>query len=478
MTQRRVVAGAVAALAALLGFVALRALGLPWWACLVVVPPAGLAGRRLSRALPVQLFARRAVFALWTLLAAAALVQTARASVFMLDDSRAAYSVAPFDDFLTHHSCYSAYYEAARLAVDHPNVYDPALYWDRWIGEFEVDLYEYPPPFLVPFRLAVDAGIGFDALRGLWFALELAIVAAAFLLLAWHIGGRRGLQIGLLAPLLLLALPTQVTLQIGNFHLAAIALALIAMVAFERERPALGGALLAFVTLSKLFPGIFVLVLLFQRRWRPLAWTAAWGAVWLALTVALVGAGPLGWFVTYQLPRIASGEAFPFLQSFPAAAAVNHSIYGIAIKLQHLGAPVGQGVATALSWLYTAVVVWVAWRVARGSSTRLGQAQAFLALAILASLRSPFVPQEYALFGPIWLLLLSAPRLPAAATAALWLLLNALVPVDVPLPVGALMLVTAVPQLVSFALVAMTLRQGLRPAPSVAVIAPAEATAA
>jgi hypothetical protein len=471
--QRAVVAGAFTLLVGLLGFVAASALGAPWWgALLATLAPAALAGRALVRVLPAVLFQRRLAFAAWALFAALGLAQTTRASVFMLDASHSSCSVAPWNDFLSHHSCYSSYYEGARLARSAPNLYDPDLYQGsdgRQIGPFNVDLYEYPPPFLVPFRLAVLAHLDFFALRGLWFALELGLVAGALLLLAWHIGGRDGLTAGLLAPLVLFCVPTQITLQLGNFQLLAIALTVIAMIAFEHERPVVGGALLAYVTLSKLFPGVFLLVLLLQRRWRALACTGVALGVWVGLAVALLGVAPFHSFVDFQMPRIASGAAFPFLQFYPPAAAVNHSFYGIVIKLQHLGLPVGPRLATVVSWVYTPVVLGAAWLVARRNTTassRLSQAQGWLILAILAALRSPFVPQEYALFGPIWLLSLLAVRQRVPVTIALWLLLDAWFPVDLPVRLGTLMALTAIPQLVSFGMVGVALLRGQRTVPA------------
>ena len=61
------------------------------------------------------------------------------------------------------------------------------------------------------------------------------------------------------------------------------------MQAFEVERRALGGLLLAGGIASKLFPGILVIYLLFQSRWRDLAWTAAFGAVFSGLSLAVTG---------------------------------------------------------------------------------------------------------------------------------------------------------------------------------------------
>ena len=55
------------------------------------------------------------------------------------------------------------------------------------------------------------------------------------------------------------------------------------MIAFERGRAGAGGLALGFNTVSKIFPGILGLLLLAQRRWHAIGWSAAWG---IAVTVA------------------------------------------------------------------------------------------------------------------------------------------------------------------------------------------------
>jgi hypothetical protein len=54
-------------------------------------------------------------------------------------------------------------------------------------------------------------------------------------------------------------------LQIGNFQLTALSLGILAMLAFARERPVLGGLALGFATLSKIVPGVLGLWLLATR---------------------------------------------------------------------------------------------------------------------------------------------------------------------------------------------------------------------
>ena len=76
------------------------------------------------------------------------------------------------------------------------------------------------------------------------------------------------------------------------------------------QQNAVGGALLAFVVLSKLSPALLGLVLLAQRRYRAVAWTAGFGVFFVALSVLSIGVNPLKYFLTYTLPRQARGRRF------------------------------------------------------------------------------------------------------------------------------------------------------------------------
>ncbi len=60
------------------------------------------------------------------------------------------------------------------------------------------------------------------------------------------------------------------TLQAGNVQLLFLVLSAVAMLLFERRRPAAGGLLLAYAIVSKLYPGVLVLYLLLRRDWRAL----------------------------------------------------------------------------------------------------------------------------------------------------------------------------------------------------------------
>lgn len=434
-----------------------------------------LARRMLA---PVARSPRRAVLvaALWAAGAAGLL----HIAPFMFDPARTGGSLLPGDDFYLHHDCATAYLRAAKLARDRVgNLYDPEHYVGRGeddprarIGRFSVDLYEYPPPFLLAPGAALAASDDFTVLRAGWFVLELALLAAAVIALAIWLGGRDGRAALMLAPAAFASLPALATLQLGNFQLATYALALLAMLAFARDRDRLGGALLAFAIVSKLFPGLLVVLLLARRRWRAVAWTAAFGLLYCALAALAFGLDPFRAFVSFQLPRMADGSAFPFLAGFPPATAVNHSIFGLVFKLRLAGVPgMTVGLAGALAWLYTAAVVAFAWARGRrqaGTGGRLGEAILWLLLLQLGALRSPFLPDVYALVLPAWLLVLLAIRaarpVARAACAVGWLAMAAAIlflPVTLAasgaIPIDGYLLLTAAAQLVGFAALAAAL---------------------
>src|SRR6185503_14097688 len=116
-----------------------------------------------------------------------ALVQLTRLVIFMVAPSRVECSVVPSSDWEVRHSCLSAYFIAANVAHDVPNVYDDTLYLlpddnpaaprkPRMLGPFRVDAYEYPPPFLLLPRALGYLVPDFTRYRMLWFALNVGMV--------------------------------------------------------------------------------------------------------------------------------------------------------------------------------------------------------------------------------------------------------------------------------------------------------------
>jgi hypothetical protein len=270
----------------------------------------------------------------------------------------------------------------------------------------------------------------------------------------------------LLVPFVLGSIITINTMQKGNVQLAVIAVSMIAMVLVERKHSAAGGALLAFVTMAKLYPGLLVLYLLVRREWRALVWTGAFSVLLLILTLIDVGWQPFAAF-RQQFPHLLSGEAFPAFRN-PAAIAINHSIPGLVFKLKLFGASgMGFGAARIVGTVYMLLAVALTIVLAR-RPLRDGEGPlVWMAILILATLRSPFLPQSYAPFPAIWLLtLLVATAAPERRSLALFLVgflvLNIYVPNDSGIDPRLVALVTTIPQALILTLAAVVLQ---RPAP-------------
>jgi uncharacterized membrane protein len=140
----------------------------------------------------------------------------------------------------------------------------------------------------------------FERIRAVWFVIQSLCLLLGGLLLARWIGGREGLVAGLLLPAILASIPTMLNFQFGQFHAMSIMLAVAAMVAFDQRRPAVGGALLSFAILSKIFPGLLLVTLAGQRRWREIGWTLGFGVVFVVLALLILGMDPFLAFVSYQ----------------------------------------------------------------------------------------------------------------------------------------------------------------------------------
>ena len=410
-----------------------------------------------------------------------ALGQLGRLTGFMVDPGRSSLSMHPSSDWMVHHSCLSAYHVASEALKEGKNIYDANLYSrpparpgaageNRWLGSFRIDRYEYPPPFLLVPRALSLVAPDFLRLRLLWFGLEGAVVLLGFLLVASSVGGLAGGRALLLAPLPWAALPTTSSFQMGNVQLPVIALSMVAMVLFERRRFALGGALLAYVTLSKLFPGLLLVHLAVRRQGRALVWTAAMGAALVLATLAVVGRAPFLAFPEH-LPGLLSGEAFPALRR-PGAVAMNLSLPGLVFKLAQLQVwDLSYGASRVVGWIATALAVGVTIALARRPATGPEKPIVWLVILIVATLRSPFLPQLYGVFPALWLLTWmfasGAPTLRNLGLVVLaWAAFNVMVPIDRPMPIGQRMLLTAISQAALFTVtIAALLMLRRRPRP-------------
>ena len=473
MLVRTSVAGASAIVAAVIVVTAAAGCGLPLPLAigLAVVAAAG-AGWWAARQPVVDDMAAlpRGVRILGGTAAMVALVEIVRLAVFMIDPTQVAWSVQPGNAWRVRHSCVSAYWVACQEIDDGADVYrleryepprDAAGNRRRIVMEgFVLDAYEYPPPFLVVPRLLANAAPTFMRFRTLWFSVQLLAVAAAFALVASRIGGVRGAYALALSGVVLAPYAIVSTLQIGNAQLAFVALPMMAMVLFDRRQPAVGGALLAYATVSKLYPALLVIYLLLRRDWRGAGWTVAWGLALVALSLADTGWMPYVAFLDH-LPRLLNGQAFPAM-TVPDGMALNQSVPGLPLKLALFGlAPATLTWARVAGWLYTPLLLWATVRLARTRFARDDEPLAWLAVILLATYRSTFLPQ-YGVFPVLWLVVLLAARFRArprvlAALAVAWAILS-LTFAGWPAMVMIGGAVTTVQTLIGLALAAVVLR--------------------
>ena len=276
----------------------------------------------------------------------------------------------------------------------------------RPLGPLIVDQYKYPPSFLVLPRLIAAATGDFWGFRRVWFALNLAVVAAGVILVAARFDRALATHALWLTPFALLASSIIITLVMGNVQLAIVAMSMIAMLMFDRRRHAAGGILLAYAVVSKLYPGLLLLYLLLRRDWRAVAWTGAFAMAFVVVSIADFGVGPYIAFATH-MPKLLSGEAFPAFRN-PVAIAVNESIPGLVFKLQLFGVPyMGFAASKAVGWIYTIVAIALTTRLALRPVAAGREPLAWITILILATMRSPFLP-TYAPFPSMWLATLLA----------------------------------------------------------------------
>lgn len=215
------------------------------------------------------------LFSVWIVLCGAAAYRLGSLAIFMDDVSQVDRAVDLFirefdDDRLNEtddeHSCFTAYIVAAQLAAERAdNIYDrnrydsdeveqPTVVHEQIGDAVTIDVYYYPPPFLLLPKLLMVIGDDFWTYRSIWFGLEIVafiIVVSAFT--HWISDGRFG-GAWFALPALLLAPNMLDTLQIGNVHFLIICLAMGGMLALETRRFVLGGLLLGFAIVGKVFP--------------------------------------------------------------------------------------------------------------------------------------------------------------------------------------------------------------------------------
>ena len=268
----------------------------------------------------------------------------------MIDPSQTQHSLFPGDKWMIEHCCLTAYNESARFVSEgEKNIYKKELYFGeefktnkdirRKLDGFNVDPYHYPPPFLLlPIMARAVVGGNFLDLRMLWFAIGVLSLLFAIGFITYRLEPEGRLRMIGMAPLFWCSMPVLAGLQMSNVQIIIIAISIISMAAFTFNKP-VGGILLAMSSVAKIFPGILVVYLLAQKKFREVGWVVGFAVVLSIIAFIVVGQNAFQAFIDYELPQLSSGEAFsgPFSRAF--AVARNMAPFGIPLKLGWLGFP-------------------------------------------------------------------------------------------------------------------------------------------
>jgi len=404
-----------------------------------------------------------------------ALVQLVRLTGFMIDPAKSNLSSIPWSQWDIKHNCLTAYFVAAQSVKNVPDIYDNSLYSmpdddpkhlrkPKLLGPFRVDVYEYPPPFLLLSR-AISFTNDFLRVRLLWFGINGIVILIAMLMVARSLGPIIGTRAQLMIPIVFAGLPTINTLQKGNVQLLIVSISMIAMILITKKKFLSGSILIAFAAASKIYPGMLIVYLLLRRQWRAIIYTAAAGIALALIALGLFGIQTYEAFLKH-LPGILGGEAFPAFRN-PAAMAINLSIPGIIFKLKLFGFPgMGFPASKILGWIYTLLLLGITYIVARRKNEN---PLAWLAILILATLRSPFLPIAYATFPPLWLLSLII-ALYTPSPKMLLILVLGLICLEIHIPVDSgfdprlTAIISTIPQMLMIAVAVIALKQA-EPAP-------------
>ena len=358
---------------------------------------------------------------IWAILGVVLITQTGRLGTY-IEDPSFDWWLTTHNEWWTKHMCMPAYIQAADYnRQQEVNIYDERHYpaitrnakvhlkverMDAFVG----DPFQYPPQFLLAPSLAIWLTNDFLIMRTVWYSLQvLGFVFVAMLLALW-IRHEAGWTPVLLIPVVWCSVPAMQCFQYGQFHLATIVLAIGGMLAFERERNALGGMLLAAAILSKLFPAILLIPLLVQRRWKPLVWTIGAAGVLTVLSLFIVGTKPFITFANYQIPRLSGGDALAaFTREWPEfrqmVIANVISLYGVVFKLRELGiSEMSDGLALWIMRIYAVILIFLAMKAGKVNDSRLNRACIWLALLNLAALQTSLAWGDYVTVGSVWLL--------------------------------------------------------------------------
>jgi len=283
----------------------------------------------------------------------------------------------------------SSYYTGAKGFLRGVDIYDPAVFQataDSLFGHaMVIPPYIYPP--LLGQILSPLAVFSPETFYWAFFFLNIALAALALVLIARLLGLETRPNV-LPVLFLFLLLPTNrpliSTFYHGQINFLVLDALLAGLLLRRKNRPWLSGLFLGFAIIVKIYPALFVLPLLWAKKWRQLAALAAGGAVLVAASVAAFGASPWAAFLRFTAETMTGRSTSPFLVEF-GTAVLNVSVKGFLSHLFEAFAWNQAGVGPLWAVLVAGLLLFALARLRRTAwTTDLGlQAAALLPLTVL-----------------------------------------------------------------------------------------------
>ncbi|MBW2255439.1 MAG: DUF2029 domain-containing protein [Deltaproteobacteria bacterium] len=222
-------------------------------------------------------------------------------------------------------SDFASYYYATRVAWEGGNPYDKtaleAAAHQEETRRF-VHPFFYPPPYLLTMAWTLPLELRTSYRAWFWLDELFALLCALVLWRWWRPLGDALPVVLAVAVATLTAIPNNH--MMGQVNLPVLALVLAGLWQAERDREALGGALLGVACMMKMSPVLFVGWWLLRGRWKAAAAACVAGVLLTLAVLPLAGPAVQLHFYTQVLPGFGSGDYNGLL--VPIDLFGNHSI--------------------------------------------------------------------------------------------------------------------------------------------------------
>jgi hypothetical protein len=160
--------------------------------------------------------------------------------------------------------------------------------------------------------------------KHVWLILQLLLLIPIALALR-SLTGQPLRRIALIAAI---CFPLHRNLLYGQYYILLLGMLVAACWAYRERRPGIAGALIGLATLTKVFPGVFLIYFLRKRDVRALASAGATVAAGLAISVAVFGWPMHRYYLQAVLPWTLRGEALPpYLLSAASLSNLLHRLF-------------------------------------------------------------------------------------------------------------------------------------------------------